>query len=419
MKSSFIKIFAAVFICVSFGACAAVPNDISQSDILSEVTEDSRQESENSEEINVVDEDQTISDSADPDAINSSAEQNTDNIVNNADIETVESSCKEENIDYDALYASLIINTDPQMYTYADLEHDAGIISQLYSDYLTVDSIGTTADGRELFHFVVGNTAAEKQKFINGAIHGREYLTAQLVMKQMMMYLQNIIDDNYYGDISYRDMWNSVAVHVVPMVNPDGVTISQLGIDGLNNEETKQTVYDIAGNDGVSISQEYLDKWKANARGVDLNRNFDALWEEYYGTDYPSSDHYKGTSIGCEAESSALINLTESNNFLYTISYHTQGEIIYWNFENIDSIYDIAYSWVSQLSDSTGYSLMSDYQAVDAAGYSDWGIYRCQIPSVTIEVAYGESPYLSDQFETVLEQNREVWEITIVNAMNR
>ncbi len=418
MKSSFIKIFAAEFICISMSACAAVPNDASDSNIHSEVSQETINERELSDEI-YNNGDQTISDSANPDAINSSAEQITDNMANNADMETVESSCREENIDYDALYASLIINTDPQMYTYSDLEHDAGIISQLYADFLIVDSIGTTADGRELFHFVVGNPAAEKQIFINGAIHGREYLTAQLVMKQMMIYLQNIIDDNYYGEISYRDMWNSVAVHVVPLVNPDGVTISQLGIEGLNNEEIRQNIYEIAASDGVEITQEYLDKWKANARGVDLNRNFDALWEEYYGTDYPSSDHYKGTSIGCEAESSALINLTENNNFLYTISYHTQGEIIYWNFENIEPIYDIAYSWVSQLSDSTGYGLMSDYQSVDAAGYSDWGIYRCQIPSVTIEVAYGESPYLSDQFETVLEQNREVWEITIVNAMNR
>ena len=34
--------------------------------------------------------------------------------------------------------------------------------------------------------------------------------------------------------------------------------------------------------DEASLSDnDYLEQWKSNANGVDLNRNFDALWDSY------------------------------------------------------------------------------------------------------------------------------------------
>lgn len=52
-------------------------------------------------------------------------------------------------------------------------------------------------------------------------------------------------------------------------------------MEGLQKEDTKQRVRDIAKRDGVEISKEYLRRWRANTNGVDLNRNFDAMWNEY------------------------------------------------------------------------------------------------------------------------------------------
>lgn len=322
-------------------------------------------------------------------------------------------------VDRDSLRAQLAILQDPDMYTYDQMLADTDILMQLYPGRIKCDSIGKTADGREILHYIVGNPSAEKQIFINGAIHAREYLTFQLVMKQMCVYLQHIDQGDFWGDYSYQDMWDKVAVHVVPLVNPDGVQISQFGLDGLQNESIKEGIYQLAENDGTELTSYYLEHWKANAEGVDLNRNFDAYWEYYQGTGYPSSDHYKGSSPGSASEAAALISLTERNNFLYTISYHTQGQVIYWNFENIDPIYDISLQWVNRLTEQTGYYQESNFSTVDPAGYSDWAIYRKQIPSVVIEIALGESPYLSSQFQQVWQENLNVWEITLEEAMNR
>ena len=314
--------------------------------------------------------------------------------------------------------SELIVWNDPWEYSYSDMVYDAQLITQVFPGLVTVDSLAVTADGREILHFVAGNPDAEKKVFINAGTHAREYITCQLVMKQLVEYLRSIAAHESYHGVSYDDMWEQVAVHVVPMINPDGVSISQFGLEGIQNEEILQTVYNIAAMDGVDITGYYLDRWKANALGTDINRNYDAYWEEYNDpAGHPSSDHYKGEYPGSSTEAAAMIKLTEDNGFLRTISYHAQGGLIYWNFANIDAIYNEAYAFASQLSAVTGYPLDSNFEIIDPAGYSDWGIYRCQIPSVTMEVGYGTCPYLNEQFQTIWQENIVVFETTVLSVM--
>ena len=96
------------------------------------------------------------------------------------------------------------------------------------------------------------------------------------------------------------------------MINPDGVSISQMGLEGCLTEETRERVLEISRLDGAQDMNAYLRRWKSNSRGVDLNRNFDALWESYNdGLGRPSADHYKGTAPGSEPEAAALAALRQ------------------------------------------------------------------------------------------------------------
>lgn len=57
-------------------------------------------------------------------------------------------------------------------------------------------------------------------------IHAREYMTAQLCMAQIEHYLKN-----YNGKVSgvnVKGVLNKMAIHYIPMANPDGVTISSI-----------------------------------------------------------------------------------------------------------------------------------------------------------------------------------------------
>lgn len=311
----------------------------------------------------------------------------------------------------------LLILQNPEVYTYENLSQDADILSKLYPEYVTADSLGRTMDGRELYHFIVGDPQAEEKIFVNGGIHGREYMTSQLVMKQTAVFLKHLAAGDSYKDQSYRKLLENRAVHVVPMVNPDGVSISQLGMDGVQTAEVRAKVVDIARQDGQTAAGNYLTRWKANGNGVDLNRNFDALWDEYYDpAGHPSSDHHKGSSPGCEKESAAMIQLTEQEAFAMTISYHTQGSVIYWYFAQKGDLYEDTLSFAERISHLTGYHMDANYEALDPAGYKDWAISKQGIPSLTIEVGTETSPVPSGQFEDVWRRNEFVWEEALLES---
>lgn len=314
---------------------------------------------------------------------------------------------------------------NPELYLYEDMEWDIQILRKYYGQWLTADSLGETIDGRQLYHLLIGDPAAEEKIFINGGIHGREYMTSQLVMKQLTAFLEHMEAGDCYPDEgetpgevkSYEELLEGKVIHVIPMVNPDGVTISQKGLDGLQKQESREKIMAIAQMDGETAEGNYLKRWKANAAGVDLNRNFDARWEQYADpAGHPSSDHYKGKFPGSEAESEALIELTKREGFARTISYHTQGSVIYWYFGQEGNLYQETLEFGERISKITGYPLDADYQALDPAGYKDWAIASEEIPSLTIEIGRETSPVPREQFEKIWEENRYVWEETLLDV---
>jgi len=296
------------------------------------------------------------------------------------------------------------------MYTYKEMECDlVSLRDDFDKDVLYIEKKGNTFDQRCIYHIIVGNPKASKHILITGAIHGREYITAQLVMRQLIDLCNNYQDNISYKGVPYAELLEDVAIHFVPMINPDGVTISQLGIEGLNHRYARQNVYQIYIKDNVVEILPYLKQWKANARGVDINRNFDALWKEYQnGTSHPSSSHYKGEMPHNEVESKALVDITEEYNFIYTVSYHTQGQVIYWYFGQEGECLEKSKHLIELISKITGYATYANYESLDPAGYKDWALEKKSIPSITIEVGTGNNPVNPEQLPTIWEQNKEI-----------
>jgi len=69
-----------------------------------------------------------------------------------------------------------------------------------------------------------------------------------------------------------REIWNQSSIYIVPMVNPDGV---DLVLNGLS--PTNRIMRPAALN---TTGRPFSQVWSANIRGVDLNRNYPASWEE-------------------------------------------------------------------------------------------------------------------------------------------
>ena len=301
-----------------------------------------------------------------------------------------------------------ILNADqnPARYTYDYMTKDLEVLAQTYPQLVKLDSLADTPDGRKLWHMTIGDPGAERQFLVNASIHAREYATAWLVMCQASDFLRDCQEPGFLPE--------DVAVHVVPMVNPDGVSISQMGLDGCIKQETKDLVTQIMERECQGDEDQYLKRWKANGQGIDLNRNFDALWEQYEdGVGQPSADHYKGTAPGCAPEAAALIRLTEQYPFERTISYHTQGSVIYWNFGQTGQLKTQTEEFARSISNVTGYTIDGNYSALDPAGYKDWAISKKGIPSLTIEVGRQTSPVSESQFPTIWQENQDVWKVMI------
>lgn len=308
---------------------------------------------------------------------------------------------------------NLIINTIPKKYTYENFVYDIERLQAVYSDIIKTVKLCDTIDGRAVYDIILGNPQGEDQILIFAAMHAREYITSQIVMRQLCDCIDATNgDDKEYKGISTKELLDNVTIHFIPMSNPDGVAISQMGLDGLKNEELRKYVSSIAVGD--------YEQWKANANGVDLNRNFDAGWNEFVGSTKPSPDRYKGEYPGSEPESAALITLTENYNFRRTISYHTCGALIYWYYKQEGDILEESSDFAQEISMETGYTLDANYTAVDDAGYKDWAVYKMNIPSLTIEVGNEQgkgiiNPVPIDCFDVIWQRNKDVAYATVYN----
>lgn len=296
-------------------------------------------------------------------------------------------------------------------YSYDQMAGDLLALQSTYGDKVHVNIIGTSLDGRNIYDIIVGNPSAPNQILIQGGLHAREYMTPLLMMNQAEFALSNY-DTGHYNRRALSDMFQQVAVHFVPMSNPDGVSLSQFGISAIRSESLRQVIQSCYQVDTqkqrTSASFEtYLTKWKSNAAGIDLNHNFDADWNGLTGNaTFPSYAGYKGPSPLSEPESRALAELSGQYPWAATISYHSQGEIIYWDC-NTSKEKTASGSLAQALAVMTGYRL----NASDGkGGFKDWMQSKSgAVPSVTMEVGKTACPVPFGEYQAVWKQNKGVW----------
>ena len=153
----------------------------------------------------------------------------------------------------------------------------------------------------------------------------------------------------------------------------------------------------------------YPNGWKANILGTDLNLQFPAGWEQAkkikfsQGFNKPAPRDYVGTGPLTAPEAISVYNFTLSYDFKLAITYHTQGKVIYWQFQDYtpDSSYDI----VRAFSEVSGYSPEDTPYNSSFAGYKDWFIQNYSRPGFTIESGEGDNPLPISQFDEIYRDN--------------
>ncbi len=259
--------------------------------------------------------------------------------------------------------------------------------------FITAGSAGVSVMGRSLHTLKMG--AGTNQVFYNAAHHANEWITASLLMKFLEKYARAYAMGGTVFGQNAGSLFELATLYMMPMVNPDGVAL-------VTRELTEGAYFEGARSIAADYpSVPFPSGWKANIRGVDPNLQYPAGWNEAreikfaQGYVSPAPRDYVGAAPLEIPESRAVYNLTRANDFSLTVSYHTQGEVIYWKYLNYlpQNSYEIAQRFAAV----SGYSVELVPAASGYAGYKDWFIASYDRPGYTIEAGLGQNPLpLSD-----------------------
>lgn len=294
----------------------------------------------------------------------------------------------------DEAYLSALLSTvtPTDTYTYETLLADAASLAEAYPGKIEVERIGVSEMGRDLLVLRLGGADAAHHVLLQGAIHGREHMTAWLLMALADDWAGRGLAD---GDVCW---------HIVPMSNPDGVTVSQSG--SLDGEQLAVYRADVQAGFTALDEAAYARAWKANGLGTDLNRNFPAGWETTARRNAPSSERYGGEAPFSAAETEALRAYTLRFPFDATVSYHATGSLLYYGYGDGQPVNSRSAALADGISLATGYPLQGG--GVDGAGYKDWAVEALGIPSVTVEIGCESAPLSGRELYSAFVRNRTV-----------
>ena len=301
-----------------------------------------------------------------------------------------------------------IVDTSHQKYTYTEMSADISLLKRTYSRYVSIRTIGSSCDNRKIYDVVIGNTNSGRSLIVIGALHAREYMTSQLCMAQIENYLQN--HNNKVVSEATAGVLNKIAIHYIPMANPDGVTISQLGLTGIKNSTLRKALKKMKGADNTKY-------WKANARGVDLNKNFNYNYIAKYGGKR-GSDGYTGESVNSEPETRAITafldRMKSSGTLKGLINYHATGSILFGEATGsvkpvVTKMYELAKK-ITGYADSSGYeeSVNEHSKKKNIGNLREYAMYKKSIPSITLEIGKRACPLYANEFPSIWEKNKDL-----------
>ena len=299
-----------------------------------------------------------------------------------------------------------IVNIKDKKYSYSDMETDLKQFAKTYPDIVSLESLGKTADKRKIYCLRMGNPDAKKQIIVQAGIHAREWPNCQMLMKSIERYLVNY-KTGKYNKMTYKEIFDQVAVYVIPMVNPDGVTISQYGVNKIKDKKLRKKVKKMKRYGGYT-------RWKANARGVDLNRNFPASWGRKKAEKKPASEGYPGKKAKSEKETKAVLKLIKQMpNLKACINIHSRGELIYWGAKGNGTVRKNARKLAKAIKKTNGYRLVDETKTYGAGGDLErYLIAKKKIPYVCIETGKESCPLKHKSFSGIYKKNKTVIEKT-------
>lgn len=276
------------------------------------------------------------------------------------------------------------------------------------SELFRLSSAGDSVLGRPLWYLLAGDFSAPPVLLI-GCTHGSEWITAML----LLLFAESLTDAmEHQGEIAgirVEALFHGRSLLLLPCLNPDGMEISLYGSDAAGERRCQV----------ARMMRDFPEQvWQANARGVDLNHNFPAGWEivrdleKQNGILGPGPTKYGGPCPFSEPETQAVRKLCSDFPVRQVLSFHSQGEEIYWRYGSRTPGRGLM---VARLfSASSGYQVCDPAGTASHGGLKDWFIQETGRPGFTLEVGKGKNPLPIEQLPDIWGKLKETLMLSIL-----
>lgn len=285
---------------------------------------------------------------------------------------------------------------------HAELMRTLSAFAEIYPD-VGIGTLGCSILGREIPLLTFG--AGPRKILYVGTHHGMEWMTATILLR----FCEDLLLAKQNGKAVYNlcpdCFWESHTLYVLPMLNPDGVEYQLHGVDAENPLYQR-----LLTMNGGSRS---FSSWQANARGVDLNHNYDAGFSAYKQMEMENGIYggapskYSGEAPESEPEVAYLCSFIRFQKDLRAVlTLHTQGEEIYYRSEG--KAPPISRNVARKISLLSGYRLAEASGSAAFGGLTDWCIQKQGLPSFTLECGKGKNPLPLTAFFPIYSNLREL-----------
>ena len=268
--------------------------------------------------------------------------------------------------------------------------------------FLTASVLGKSILGKDIPVLVLGK--GNRHILYVGAHHGMEWITSNLLLRFLFDFCECYQSGRTVYRVSLPAFWEQYSLHIVPMLNPDGVEYQMHGIHPEN------PLYErILGMNG---GRDDFSHWQANARGVDLNHNYNAGFAEYKRWELENKilggapGRYSGQAPESEPEVRALCNYIRFYVPRFVMTLHTQGEEILFRSRGKTVVGTEA--GARKTASICGYRLADATGPAAYGGLTDWCV-ESNLPALTIECGKGINPLPASDAPAIYSVLREVF----------
>lgn len=293
---------------------------------------------------------------------------------------------------------------EPSLYhTYEEMVSEIEDLKLHNSSIVLVQNLSTTYEGRTVHAIKISDTPTVNESEEQDILFMAGLEANSLISVEIAMFLVKYLTFNYGVDSHVTELVNTREIWIIPMANPDGH--EYIADDTLEWEKNRKN-----NGDGTF--------------GVNLNRNFEFQWgEDEHSSNNSDSPNYIGPSPFSEPESQSIRSLVSSQDFVFSLSFSSSGEIITfpWGYTN-DTIsgYDLLSEIAKDMSMYNNYNVKqaSKHQA-NRGNVDDW-LYEEGILPFTVMVGSEDLPQESE-IEAIAQENLEacIYLLDIADDPNR